>query len=116
MTYSSDKEKAEYPTTRCMTLKRKIQELGHLELEVPVMVQAGKPNMHIVLTKKVKSTLGSRTNEPSRDQTKWTISRSTGTWILHHQEWIFKIRQHFNLLYVSFVFSLKTILDYCYGL
>uniref|UniRef100_A0A2N9HAU6 Uncharacterized protein n=1 Tax=Fagus sylvatica TaxID=28930 RepID=A0A2N9HAU6_FAGSY len=64
---SSDKEKAEYPTNRCMTLKRKIQELSHLEPEVPVMVQAGKPNMHIVLTKKVKSTLGSRANEPSKD-------------------------------------------------
>jgi hypothetical protein len=67
---SFDKEKAEYPTNRCMTLKRKIQELGHLEPKVPVMIQAGKPNMHTILTKKVKSTLGSRANEPSRDQTK----------------------------------------------
>uniref|UniRef100_A0A2N9G1D5 Retrotransposon gag domain-containing protein n=1 Tax=Fagus sylvatica TaxID=28930 RepID=A0A2N9G1D5_FAGSY len=33
---SSDKEKAEYCTNRCVTLKRKIQELGHSELEVPV--------------------------------------------------------------------------------
>uniref|UniRef100_A0A2N9FI11 Retrotransposon gag domain-containing protein n=1 Tax=Fagus sylvatica TaxID=28930 RepID=A0A2N9FI11_FAGSY len=32
---SSDKEKAEYCTNRCVTLKRKIQELGHSELEVP---------------------------------------------------------------------------------
>uniref|UniRef100_A0A2N9FYN8 Retrotransposon gag domain-containing protein n=1 Tax=Fagus sylvatica TaxID=28930 RepID=A0A2N9FYN8_FAGSY len=35
---SSDKEKAEYCTNRCVTLKRKIQELGHSELEVPTMV------------------------------------------------------------------------------
>uniref|UniRef100_A0A2N9ES84 Retrotransposon gag domain-containing protein n=1 Tax=Fagus sylvatica TaxID=28930 RepID=A0A2N9ES84_FAGSY len=35
---SSDKEKAEYRTSRCVTLKRKIQELGHSELEVPAMV------------------------------------------------------------------------------
>uniref|UniRef100_A0A2N9F3A8 Uncharacterized protein n=1 Tax=Fagus sylvatica TaxID=28930 RepID=A0A2N9F3A8_FAGSY len=45
---SSDKEKAEYCTNRCMTLKRKIQELGHSELEVPTMVQARKPSMHTV--------------------------------------------------------------------
>ena len=64
---NSDKEKAEYPTNRCMTLKQKIQELGHLEPKVPVMIQVGKPNMHTILTKKVKSTLGSHANEPSRD-------------------------------------------------
>uniref|UniRef100_A0A2N9F7J0 Uncharacterized protein n=1 Tax=Fagus sylvatica TaxID=28930 RepID=A0A2N9F7J0_FAGSY len=43
---SSDKEKAEYCTNRCVTLKRKIQELGHSELEVPTMVpsQEAKAN------------------------------------------------------------------------
>ena len=64
---NSDKEKAEYPTNRCMTLKWKMQELGHLEPKVPVMVRAGKSNMHTILMKKVKSTLGSHANEPSRD-------------------------------------------------
>uniref|UniRef100_A0A2N9I4L4 Retrotransposon gag domain-containing protein n=1 Tax=Fagus sylvatica TaxID=28930 RepID=A0A2N9I4L4_FAGSY len=75
---SSDKEKAEYRTSRCMTLKRKIQELGHSELEVPATVQARKPSMHTVPMKKARSILGFRANEPSRDQTERTISRSTG--------------------------------------
>jgi hypothetical protein len=82
---SSDKEKAEYCTNRCVTLKRKIQELGHSELEVPAMVQARKPSMHTVPMKKARSTLGFRANEPSRDQTERTISRSTGAWIPHRQ-------------------------------
>uniref|UniRef100_A0A2N9FGQ3 Uncharacterized protein n=1 Tax=Fagus sylvatica TaxID=28930 RepID=A0A2N9FGQ3_FAGSY len=82
---SSDKEKAEYCTNRCVTLKRKIQELGHSELEVPTMVQARKPSMHTVPMKKARSTLGFRANEPSRDQTERTISRSTGAWIPHRQ-------------------------------
>uniref|UniRef100_A0A2N9HRY6 Retrotransposon gag domain-containing protein n=1 Tax=Fagus sylvatica TaxID=28930 RepID=A0A2N9HRY6_FAGSY len=82
---SSDKEKAEYCTNRCVTLKRKIQELGHSELEVPVMVQARKPSMHTVPMKKARSTLGFRANEPSRDQTERTILRSTGAWIPHRQ-------------------------------
>uniref|UniRef100_A0A2N9ITG1 Retrotransposon gag domain-containing protein n=1 Tax=Fagus sylvatica TaxID=28930 RepID=A0A2N9ITG1_FAGSY len=82
---SSDKEKAEYCTNRCMTLKRKIQELGHSELEVPTMVQARKPSMHTVPMKKARSTLGFRANGPSRDQTERTISRSTGAWIPHRQ-------------------------------
>ena len=82
---SSDKEKAEYCTDRCVTLKRKIQELGHSKLEVPVMVQARKPSMHTTPMKKARSILGFRANEPSRDQTEQTISRSTETWILHHQ-------------------------------
>ncbi len=56
---SSDKEKADYLTNKCTTLKQKIQELGHLEQDVPAMVQARKP--------KVKSTLSSHTHEPSRD-------------------------------------------------
>uniref|UniRef100_A0A2N9ILD8 Uncharacterized protein n=1 Tax=Fagus sylvatica TaxID=28930 RepID=A0A2N9ILD8_FAGSY len=60
---SSDKEKAEYCTNRCVTLKRKIQELGHSELEVPTMVQARKPSMHTVPMKKARSTLGFRANE-----------------------------------------------------
>uniref|UniRef100_A0A2N9GRR7 Uncharacterized protein n=1 Tax=Fagus sylvatica TaxID=28930 RepID=A0A2N9GRR7_FAGSY len=82
---SSDKEKAEYCTNRCVTLKRKIQELGHSELEVPAMVQARKPSMHTVPMKKARSTLGFCANEPSRDQTERTISRSTGAWIPHRQ-------------------------------
>jgi hypothetical protein len=82
---SSDKEKAEYCTNRCVTLKRKIQELGHSELEVPAMVQARKPSMHTVPMKKARSTLGFRANEPLRDQTERTISRSTGAWIPHRQ-------------------------------
>jgi hypothetical protein len=82
---SSDKEKAEYCTNGCMTLKRKIQELGHSELEVPTMVQARKPSMHTVPMKKARSTLGFRANEPSRDQTERTISRSTGAWIPYRQ-------------------------------
>jgi hypothetical protein len=82
---SSDKEKAEYRASRCVTLKRKIQELGHSELEVPAMVQVRKPSMHTVPMKKARSTLGFRANEPSRDQTERTISRSTGAWIPHHQ-------------------------------
>uniref|UniRef100_A0A2N9HF15 Retrotransposon gag domain-containing protein n=1 Tax=Fagus sylvatica TaxID=28930 RepID=A0A2N9HF15_FAGSY len=82
---SSDKEKAEYCTNRCVTLKRKIQELGHSELEVPTMVQARKPSMHTVPMKKARSTLGFRANGPSRDQTERTISRSTGAWIPHRQ-------------------------------
>uniref|UniRef100_A0A2N9FQ15 Retrotransposon gag domain-containing protein n=1 Tax=Fagus sylvatica TaxID=28930 RepID=A0A2N9FQ15_FAGSY len=82
---SSDKEKAEYRASRCVTLKRKIQELGHSELEVPAMVQARKPSMHTVPMKKARSTLGFRANEPSRDQTERTISRSTGAWIPHRQ-------------------------------
>ena len=82
---SFDKEKAEYRTNRCVTLKRKIEELGHSEPEVPIMVQARKPSIHTVPTKKAKSTLGFRTNESTRDQTKQTISRSTGAWILHRQ-------------------------------
>uniref|UniRef100_A0A2N9IDU2 Retrotransposon gag domain-containing protein n=1 Tax=Fagus sylvatica TaxID=28930 RepID=A0A2N9IDU2_FAGSY len=40
---SFDKEKAEYRASRCVTLKRKIQGLGHSEPEVPFMVQARKP-------------------------------------------------------------------------
>jgi hypothetical protein len=82
---SSDKEKAEYCTNRCVTLKRKIQELGHSELEVPTMVQARKPSMHTVPMKKARSTLGFRADGPSRDQTERTISRSTGAWIPHRQ-------------------------------
>uniref|UniRef100_A0A2N9HTD3 Uncharacterized protein n=1 Tax=Fagus sylvatica TaxID=28930 RepID=A0A2N9HTD3_FAGSY len=82
---SSDKEKAEYRTNRCVTLKRKIQELGHSEPEVPFMVQARKPSMHTVPMKKARSTLGFRANGPSRDQTERTISRSTGAWIPHRQ-------------------------------
>uniref|UniRef100_A0A2N9IGJ5 Retrotransposon gag domain-containing protein n=1 Tax=Fagus sylvatica TaxID=28930 RepID=A0A2N9IGJ5_FAGSY len=82
---SSDKEKAEYCTNGCVTLKRKIQELGHSELEVPTMVQARKPSMHTVPMKKARSTLGFRANEPSRDQTERTISRSTGAWIPYRQ-------------------------------
>uniref|UniRef100_A0A2N9FY45 Uncharacterized protein n=1 Tax=Fagus sylvatica TaxID=28930 RepID=A0A2N9FY45_FAGSY len=72
---SSDKEKAEYRTNRCVTLKRKIQELGHSEPEVPFMVQARKPSMHTVPMKKARSTLGFRANGPSRDQTERTISK-----------------------------------------
>uniref|UniRef100_A0A2N9IVD3 Uncharacterized protein n=1 Tax=Fagus sylvatica TaxID=28930 RepID=A0A2N9IVD3_FAGSY len=72
-------------TNRCVTLKRKIQELGHSELEVPAMVQVRKPSMHTVPMKKARSTLGFRANEPSRDQTERTISRSTGAWIPHRQ-------------------------------
>lgn len=82
---SSHKEKAEYCTNRCVTLKRKIQELGHSELEVPTMVQARKPSMHTVPMKKARSTLGFRANGPSRDQIERTISRSTGSWIPHRQ-------------------------------
>uniref|UniRef100_A0A2N9HWZ1 Uncharacterized protein n=1 Tax=Fagus sylvatica TaxID=28930 RepID=A0A2N9HWZ1_FAGSY len=82
---SSDKEKAEYRASRCVTLKRKIQGLGHSEPEVPFMVQARKPSMHTVPMKKARSTLGFRANEPSRDQTERTISRSTGAWIPHRQ-------------------------------
>uniref|UniRef100_A0A2N9ETQ1 Uncharacterized protein n=1 Tax=Fagus sylvatica TaxID=28930 RepID=A0A2N9ETQ1_FAGSY len=54
---SSDKEKAEYHASRCVTLKWKIQELGHSELEVPAMVQVRKPSMHTVPMKKARSTL-----------------------------------------------------------
>jgi hypothetical protein len=82
---SSDKEKAEYRTNRCVTLKRKIQELGHSEPDVPFMVQARKPSMHTVPMKKARSTLGFRANEPSRDQTERTIPRGTGAWIPHRQ-------------------------------
>uniref|UniRef100_A0A2N9GK78 Uncharacterized protein n=2 Tax=Fagus sylvatica TaxID=28930 RepID=A0A2N9GK78_FAGSY len=65
---SSDKEKAEYRTSRCMTLKRKIQGLGHSEPDVPFMVQARKPSMHTVPMKKARSTLGFRRQ--------WAIKRS----------------------------------------
>jgi hypothetical protein len=82
---SSDKEKAEYRANRCMTLKRKIQGLGHSEPDVPFMVQARKPSMHTVPMKKARSTLGFGTNGPSRDQTERTIPRSTGAWIPHRQ-------------------------------
>uniref|UniRef100_A0A2N9FLA2 Uncharacterized protein n=1 Tax=Fagus sylvatica TaxID=28930 RepID=A0A2N9FLA2_FAGSY len=82
---SSDKEKAEYRTSRCMTLKRKIQGLGHSEPDVPFMVQARKPSMHTVPMKKARSTLGFGANGPSRDQTERTIPRSTGAWIPHRQ-------------------------------
>uniref|UniRef100_A0A2N9H3F9 Retrotransposon gag domain-containing protein n=1 Tax=Fagus sylvatica TaxID=28930 RepID=A0A2N9H3F9_FAGSY len=82
---SSDKEKAEYRTNRCMTLKRKIQGLGHSEPDVPFMVQARKPSMHTVPMKKARSTLGFGANGPSRDQTERTIPRSTGAWIPHRQ-------------------------------
>uniref|UniRef100_A0A2N9I3X9 Uncharacterized protein n=1 Tax=Fagus sylvatica TaxID=28930 RepID=A0A2N9I3X9_FAGSY len=78
-------DKAEYRASRCMTLKRKIQGLGHSEPDVPFMVQARKPSMHTVPMKKARSTLGFRANEPSRDQTERTISRSTGAWIPHRQ-------------------------------
>jgi hypothetical protein len=78
-------DKVEYRTSRCMTLKRKIQGLGHSEPDVPFMVQARKPSMHTVPMKKARSTLGFGTNGPSRDQTERTIPRSTGAWIPHHQ-------------------------------
>uniref|UniRef100_A0A2N9FCU4 Retrotransposon gag domain-containing protein n=1 Tax=Fagus sylvatica TaxID=28930 RepID=A0A2N9FCU4_FAGSY len=65
---SSDKEKAEYCTNRCVTLKRKIQGLGHSEPDVPFMVQARKPSMHTVPMKKARSTLGFRRQ--------WAIKRS----------------------------------------
>jgi hypothetical protein len=81
----SDKEKAEYRASRCMTLKRKIQGLGHSEPDVPFMVQARKPSMHTVPMKKARSTLGFGANGPSRDQTERTIPRSTGAWIPHRQ-------------------------------
>uniref|UniRef100_A0A2N9GWV1 Retrotransposon gag domain-containing protein n=1 Tax=Fagus sylvatica TaxID=28930 RepID=A0A2N9GWV1_FAGSY len=71
--------------SRCVTLKRKIQGLGHSEPDVPFMVQARKPSMHTVPMKKARSTLGFRANGPSRDQTERTISRSTGAWIPHRQ-------------------------------
>uniref|UniRef100_A0A2N9HYV0 Uncharacterized protein n=1 Tax=Fagus sylvatica TaxID=28930 RepID=A0A2N9HYV0_FAGSY len=45
-----------------MTLKRKIQGLGHSEPDVPFMVQARKPSMHTVPMKKARSTLGFRAN------------------------------------------------------
>uniref|UniRef100_A0A2N9HEE8 Uncharacterized protein n=1 Tax=Fagus sylvatica TaxID=28930 RepID=A0A2N9HEE8_FAGSY len=80
-----DKEKAEYRASRCMTLKRKIQGLGHSEPDVPFMVQARKPSMHTVPMKKARSTLGFGANGPSRDQTERTIPRSTGAWIPHRQ-------------------------------
>jgi hypothetical protein len=82
---SSDKEKAEYRASRCMTLKRKIQGLGHSEPDVPFMVQARKPSMHTVPMKKARSTLGFGANGPSRDQTERTIPRSTGAWTPHRQ-------------------------------
>uniref|UniRef100_A0A2N9HXY5 Uncharacterized protein n=1 Tax=Fagus sylvatica TaxID=28930 RepID=A0A2N9HXY5_FAGSY len=78
-------DKAEYRTSRCMTLKRKIQGLGHSEPDVPFMVQARKPSMHTVPMKKARSTLGFGANGPSRDQTERTIPRSTGAWIPHRQ-------------------------------
>uniref|UniRef100_A0A2N9H9E5 Retrotransposon gag domain-containing protein n=1 Tax=Fagus sylvatica TaxID=28930 RepID=A0A2N9H9E5_FAGSY len=71
--------------SRCMTLKRKIQGLGHSEPDVPFMVQARKPSMHTVPMKKARSTLGFGANGPSRDQTERTIPRSTGAWIPHRQ-------------------------------
>uniref|UniRef100_A0A2N9I9C5 Uncharacterized protein n=1 Tax=Fagus sylvatica TaxID=28930 RepID=A0A2N9I9C5_FAGSY len=55
-------DKAEYRASRCMTLKRKIQGLGHSEPDVPFMVQARKPSMHTVPMKKARSTLGFRAN------------------------------------------------------
>uniref|UniRef100_A0A2N9E400 Uncharacterized protein n=1 Tax=Fagus sylvatica TaxID=28930 RepID=A0A2N9E400_FAGSY len=66
---SFDREKSDHPTNRYMTLKRKIQELGHLEPEVSVVVQLGKPNMHTIHTKRIKSTADSHSCEPSKDQT-----------------------------------------------
>uniref|UniRef100_A0A2N9HCH4 Uncharacterized protein n=1 Tax=Fagus sylvatica TaxID=28930 RepID=A0A2N9HCH4_FAGSY len=78
-------DKAEYRASRCMTLKRKIQGLGHSEPDVPFMVQARKPSMHTVPMKKARSTLGFGANGPSRDQTERTIPRSTGAWIPHRQ-------------------------------
>jgi hypothetical protein len=57
-------DKAEYRASRCMTLKRKIQGLGHSEPDIPFMVQARKPSMHTIPTKKAKLTLGFRANEP----------------------------------------------------
>uniref|UniRef100_A0A2N9HRR3 Uncharacterized protein n=1 Tax=Fagus sylvatica TaxID=28930 RepID=A0A2N9HRR3_FAGSY len=54
--------------SRCMTLKRKIQGLGHSEPDVPFMVQARKPSMHTVPMKKARSTLGFRRQ--------WAIKRS----------------------------------------
>uniref|UniRef100_A0A2N9I014 Retrotransposon gag domain-containing protein n=1 Tax=Fagus sylvatica TaxID=28930 RepID=A0A2N9I014_FAGSY len=78
-------DKVEYRTSRCMTLKRKIQGLGHSEPDVPFMVQARKPSMHTVPMKKARSTLGFGANGPSRDQTERTIPRSTGAWIPHRQ-------------------------------
>ena len=65
---SSDREKANHPTNKYMTLKRKIQELGRLEPEVPVAVQPRKLNMHTIHTKRIKLTVDSHSREPSKDQ------------------------------------------------
>ena len=65
---SSDREKFNHPTNKYMTFKRKIQELVGLEPEVPVAVQPGKPNMHNIHTKRIKSTVDSHSSEPSMDQ------------------------------------------------
>ena len=66
---SSDREKANYPTNKYMTLKRKIKKLGRLEPEVPIAVQPGKSNMHTIHRKRIKSTVDSYSHEPSKDQT-----------------------------------------------
>jgi hypothetical protein len=61
-------KKANHPTNKYMTLKRKIQELGRLEPEVPVAVQPRKLNMHTIHTKRIKLTVDSYSCEPSKDQ------------------------------------------------
>uniref|UniRef100_A0A2N9FQW4 Uncharacterized protein n=1 Tax=Fagus sylvatica TaxID=28930 RepID=A0A2N9FQW4_FAGSY len=66
--FSSRIKMTEYRASRCMTLKRKIQGLGHSEPDVPFMVQARKPSMHTVPMKKARSTLGFRRQ--------WAIKRS----------------------------------------
>jgi hypothetical protein len=66
---SSDRKKSDHPTNKYMTLKQKIQELVRLEPEVPIVVQPGKPNMHNIHTKRIKSTVDSHSSEPSMDQT-----------------------------------------------
>uniref|UniRef100_A0A2N9HWH0 Retrotransposon gag domain-containing protein n=1 Tax=Fagus sylvatica TaxID=28930 RepID=A0A2N9HWH0_FAGSY len=85
MTSAALIRRKQYRASRCMTLKRKIQGLGHSEPDVPFMVQARKPSMHTVPMKKARSTLGFGANGPSRDQTERTIPRSTGAWIPHRQ-------------------------------
>jgi hypothetical protein len=59
-------DKAEYRASRCMTLKWKIQGLGHSEPDIPFMVQARKPSMHTIPTKKAKLTLGFRIKRSDR--------------------------------------------------
>uniref|UniRef100_A0A2N9F447 Retrotransposon gag domain-containing protein n=1 Tax=Fagus sylvatica TaxID=28930 RepID=A0A2N9F447_FAGSY len=52
-------KKANHPTNKYMTLKRKIQELGRFEPEVLVAVQPRKLNMHTIHTKRIKLTVDS---------------------------------------------------------